>query len=50
MVELYVENGVSQDDAVAVIDRLAKYKDFFIDHMMTVELGVHAYHSSSLII
>jgi vacuolar iron transporter family protein len=38
MVELYVQAGMSQDDAVTCITTMAKYKDFFVNHMMNVEL------------
>lgn len=38
MVEIYEDKGMSHDDAVAVIETMAKYKDFFVDVMMTQEL------------
>lgn len=38
MIEIYETRGVSHDDAVAVINILAKYKDFFVDLMMMQEL------------
>jgi DNA damage-binding protein 1 len=39
MVELYTSKGISEDDAEFVVNTLFKYKEFFIDHMMVVELG-----------
>lgn len=38
MVDIYKEKGMSHDDAVLVIETMAKYKDFFVDVMMTQEL------------
>lgn len=38
MVELYMLKGMSQSDAELVIKTMAKYKDFFVDIMMTQEL------------
>lgn len=38
MVEIYEDRGMSHDDAVLVIHTMAKYKDFFVDVMMTQEL------------
>jgi DNA damage-binding protein 1 len=38
MVEIYEERGMSHDDAALVIHTMAKYKDFFVDVMMTQEL------------
>ena len=38
MVELYMLKGMSQADAELVIKTMAKYKDFFVDVMMTQEL------------
>ena len=40
MVELFVARGMSREDAQVVIQRMAKYKDFFVDLMMTEELFV----------
>ena len=34
MVDLYMEKGVSKEDATTIITTMAKYKDFFVDHMM----------------
>lgn len=38
MVEIYEERGMSHEDAVIVVRTMAKYKDFFVDVMMTQEL------------
>lgn len=40
MVEIYVEKGFSEQDAERVIDTMAKYRNFFIDHMLVQELGL----------
>lgn len=40
MVELFVARGMSREDAELVIQRMAKYKDFFVDLMMTEELSL----------
>ena len=40
MVELFVARGMSREDAQVVIQRMAKYKDFFVDLMMTEELAL----------
>ncbi|KAL7563390.1 hypothetical protein ACA910_016491 [Epithemia clementina (nom. ined.)] len=38
MVEIYESKGMSRDDAVLVIQTMAKYKDLFVDVMMSQEL------------
>jgi DNA damage-binding protein 1 len=38
MVEIYEDKGMSHEDAVEVITRIAKYKDVFVDIMMKEEL------------
>lgn len=38
MIEIYTNQGMSQQDAETVIRTMAKYKDFFVDVMMTQEL------------
>jgi len=38
MIEIYVERGMSEDDATAVVTTMAQYKDFFVDVMMMEEL------------
>eukprot|EP00158_Paraphelidium_tribonemae_P001969 Partr_v1_DN25003_c0_g2_i1_m51136 putative vacuolar iron transporter len=40
MVEIYEGKGLSREDAVAIIDVMAKYKDVFIDAMLVDELGI----------
>lgn len=39
MIELYKKQGVSEEDARAILEKMAKYPDLFIDHMMVMELG-----------
>lgn len=39
MVELYMEKGVAREDATSILRTMMKYPDFFVDHMMQVELG-----------
>jgi VIT1/CCC1 family predicted Fe2+/Mn2+ transporter len=38
MIDLYVEGGMSREDAELCITTMAKYKDFFVNHMMNMEL------------
>lgn len=38
MIDIYKERGMSHEDAVLVINTMAKYKDFFVDVMMAEEL------------
>ncbi|KAJ1627896.1 VIT family-domain-containing protein [Pavlovales sp. CCMP2436] len=40
MVEIFVNRGMSKPDAEEVISRMAKYPEFFINLMMTEELGL----------
>lgn len=40
MVELFHERGMSLDDADLVIRKMADYEDFFVDLMVTEELGL----------
>ncbi len=40
MVELYKAKGVSEEDARSILSTMAKYKDVFVDHMVSVELGL----------
>lgn len=40
MVEIYMAKGLSEEDATSIINTMAKYKDFFVDHMMVMELGL----------
>jgi len=34
MVQLYEEKGVATEDAQIILHTMAKYKTFFVDHMM----------------
>jgi vacuolar iron transporter family protein len=38
MIDLYVNKGMTKDDATEVINRMAKYPDFFVNVMMAEEL------------
>lgn len=39
MIELYTKkHNIGQEDAETIINTMAKYEDFFIDHMMVIEL------------
>ena len=40
MIELFKSRGMSHDDATEVIKRMAKYKTFFVNLMMTEELAL----------
>lgn len=40
MIEIYMTKGLSEEDATSIINTMAKYKDFFVDHMMVMELGL----------
>ena len=40
MVELFEQRGMGHDDAVEVIKRMSKYKEFFVNIMMTEELSL----------
>lgn len=40
MIDLFVARGMSREDAEVVIHRMAKYKEFFVDIMMTEELAL----------
>lgn len=40
MIDIYIERGMSVEDATMVIHTMAKYKDFFVDIMMAEELGL----------
>eukprot|EP00615_Pteridomonas_danica_P001058 CAMPEP_0114359166 /NCGR_PEP_ID=MMETSP0101-20121206/22811_1 /TAXON_ID=38822 ORGANISM="Pteridomonas danica, Strain PT" /NCGR_SAMPLE_ID=MMETSP0101 /ASSEMBLY_ACC=CAM_ASM_000211 /LENGTH=301 /DNA_ID=CAMNT_0001502569 /DNA_START=38 /DNA_END=943 /DNA_ORIENTATION=+ len=40
MLELYEAEGVSHDDSALILNTMAKYKEFFVKHMMIVELGL----------
>lgn len=38
MIDIYTERGLDRDDAVLVVNTMAKYEDFFVDVMMAEEL------------
>lgn len=40
MIEIYMGKGLSEEDATSIIDTMSKYKEFFVDHMMVMELGL----------
>ena len=40
IIELFKSRGMSHDDATEVIKRMAKYKTFFVNLMMTEELAL----------
>ncbi|CAM9243039.1 unnamed protein product [Hapterophycus canaliculatus] len=40
MVEIFEERGMSRQDAEDVIEKMAKYDDFFVNLMMNEELGL----------
>ena len=40
MIEIYKEKGVSQKDAETILNIMAKYPDFFVDHMCVQELDI----------
>lgn len=40
MVELYVEKGMTEEDAKSVMSIISKYKDVWVDIMMVEELGI----------
>ena len=41
MVELYEERDMKKDDAILVVETMAKYRDFFVDVMMEEELKLN---------
>lgn len=40
MIDIYESRGMNREDATKVIETMAKYKDFFVDIMMTEELAL----------
>jgi len=40
MIQLYIERGMTHEDAKTVINLMADHKDFFVDVMMVEELGL----------
>ena len=43
MVELYCERGMATEDAQAMVGALSKYDKFFVDVMLSEELGLPNY-------
>ena len=41
MIAIYMEKGMTYEDATTILNIMAKYKDFFIDHMMIQELEIY---------
>ena len=41
MIAIYMEKGMSYNDASTILNIMSKYKDFFIDHMMIQELEIY---------
>lgn len=35
-----MSRGLSEEDATSIINTMSKYKEFFVDHMMVMELGL----------
>ena len=35
-----MEKGMSEEDATTIIGTMVKYKEFFVDHMLVMELGL----------
>lgn len=48
LVELYMDKGVSQDDAQTIVDILARHKQAWVDVMMVEELGIVSSDESPL--
>ena len=40
MIDLYISKGLSEEDSISVARTLAKYEDFWIEHMMLHEIGM----------
>lgn len=40
MMEIYTKKGIGEEDARIILKTMMPYKDFFIDHMMLLELGL----------
>lgn len=40
MIDLFISRGMGKEDATTIIKIMSKYKDFFVDTMMTEELGL----------
>ena len=48
MVQIYMQRGMSEEDAQEVVVRLARYSEFFVDVMMAEELGMPAYQGTDV--
>jgi DNA damage-binding protein 1 len=46
MIDLFEQRGMAREDAEVVITRMAKYKEFFINLMMTEELSLPVHRDS----
>lgn len=40
MIDIYMGKGLTREDASTVANTLCKYKDFWVEHMMVVEIGI----------
>jgi len=40
MIQIYMDKGLTESDAVTVARTLSKYKDFWVEHMMLTEIGM----------
>jgi DNA damage-binding protein 1 len=40
MKQLYMQNGISAEDAETIAKTLAKYEDFWVEHMLLTEIGM----------
>jgi len=40
MIHIYMDKGLTQEDATVVAKTLSKYKDFWVEHMMLTEIGM----------
>ena len=41
MIEIYESKGIKKEDATTILRTMAKYPDFFVDHMMIQELDLN---------
>ncbi len=48
LIEIYVEKGLSSEDATTLVSILEKYPNVMVDTMMVVELGIFEEHESPL--
>ena len=48
MLHIYTSYGISEDDAKKVAETLAKYPDFWVDHMLLHEIGILPTHMKLL--